>query len=81
MACIPGSSACQDGPTGLLPVRHAMPMLVGMRHAELLPGICAAIAVELAHLRWIVLTQWKCRSCTESHINCDCKPVWVKLLL
>ena len=56
-------------------------MLSGMRHAELLPAICAAIAVELAHLRWILLTQWKCRSCTESHINCDCKPVWVKMLL
>jgi hypothetical protein len=56
-------------------------MLSGMRHAELLPAICAAIAIELAHLRWILLTQWKCRSCTESHINCGCKPVWVKMLL
>jgi hypothetical protein len=56
-------------------------MLSGMSHAELLPAICGAIAVELAHLRWIVLTQWTCRSCTESHLNCDCKPVWVKMLL
>jgi hypothetical protein len=71
----------KDGPLGLLPVRQGVPMLSGMRHAELLPAICAAIAVELAHLRWILLTQWKCRTCTESHINCDCKPVWVKLLL
>jgi hypothetical protein len=64
-----------------LPVRQCGPMLSGMRHIELLPAICGAIAVELAHLRWILLTQWKCRSCTESHINCDCKPVWVKMLL
>jgi hypothetical protein len=73
--------AFKDGPHGLLPIRQAMPMLSGMRHAELLPAICAAIAVEIAHLRWIVLTQWKCRSCAESHLHCDCKPVWVKLLL
>jgi hypothetical protein len=56
-------------------------MLVGMTHPELLAAFCAAIAVELAHLRWIVLTQWKCRTCAESHIECDCKPVWLKLLL
>jgi hypothetical protein len=73
--------AYEDGPLGLLPVRHPRSMLVGMRHAELLPAFCAAIAVELAHLRWILLTQWKCRTCTESHLNCDCKPVWVKMLL
>jgi hypothetical protein len=52
-----------------------------MRHAELLPAICAAIAIELAHLRWILLNQWKCRSCTETHLHCDCKPGWVKILL
>ena len=56
-------------------------MLGGMRHPELLPAICGAIAIELAHLRWILLTQWKCRTCTESHLNCDCKPVWLKMLL
>jgi len=56
-------------------------MLVGMRHAELLPAFCAAIAVELAHLRWIVLTQWKCRACAASHLDCECKPMWLKLLL
>jgi hypothetical protein len=52
-----------------------------MRHTELLPAICAAIAVELAHLRWILLTQWKCRSCKDTHLHCDCKPAWVKILL
>ena len=58
-----------------------MSMLVSMKHIELLPAICAAIAVELAHLRWILLTQWNCRSCSESHLRCDCKPGWVKILL
>jgi len=56
-------------------------MLSGMQHPELLPAICAAIAVEIAHLRWILLTQWKCRSCSENHLHCDCKPAWVKILL
>jgi hypothetical protein len=52
-----------------------------MQHPELLPAICAAIAVEIAHLRWILLTQWKCRSCTEAHLHCACKPRWVRALL
>jgi hypothetical protein len=52
-----------------------------MRNAELLPAICAAIAVELAHLRWIVLNRWHCRTCSASHLHCDCKPAWIKLLL
>ena len=53
----------------------------GVRHVELLPAFGAALAVELAHLRWIVLTQWKCRNCRASHLECECKPAWVKLLL
>jgi hypothetical protein len=52
-----------------------------MRHPELLVAICCAISVELAHLRWILLTQWKCGKCTEDHLHCDCKPGWVKILL
>jgi hypothetical protein len=53
----------------------------GMRHAELLPAFCAGFAVALAHLRWIVLTQWHCKSCGDPHLHCECKPAWVKLLL
>jgi hypothetical protein len=52
-----------------------------MRHAELLPAFATAIAVEVAHLRWIVLTQWKCRCCKTSHLHCRTKPQWVKILL
>lgn len=52
-----------------------------MRNPELLPAICIAIAVEFAHLRWILLSRWQCRSCRETHLHCDCKPRWVKLLL
>jgi hypothetical protein len=52
-----------------------------VRHPELLVLISTAIAVEIAHLRWIVYTQWKCRSCSETHIECPCKPVWLKRLL
>jgi hypothetical protein len=52
-----------------------------VRNPELLPAFLIAIAVELAHLRWIVLTQWKCRSCRISHLECECKPAWVKYLL
>ncbi len=52
-----------------------------MRNPELLPAIAVAIAVELAHLRWIVLTQWKCRGCGAAHVHCACKPAWVRRLL
>ncbi|HZT92298.1 MAG TPA: hypothetical protein VFA05_09690 [Gaiellaceae bacterium] len=52
-----------------------------MRNAELAPAFCVALAVELAHLRWIVLTQWKCRTCREPHIDCACKPAWVRYFL
>jgi hypothetical protein len=61
--------------------RPIAPMLCGMRHTELLPAFCAAIAVEIAHLRWILLTQWKCRTCGDAHLHCECKPAWVRILL
>jgi len=56
-------------------------IMEAMRHPELLPAFCAGISVALAHLRWIVLTQWRCKSCGDSHLHCECKPTWVKLLL
>lgn len=52
-----------------------------MRHPELLPAFAAGFAVALAHLRWIVLTQWHCRSCGDQHLHCECKPRWVRALL
>jgi hypothetical protein len=52
-----------------------------MRNVELLPAFGIAFAIELAHLRWILLNRWHCRSCRETHLHCDCKPAWVKLLL
>ena len=52
-----------------------------MRHSELLPVFCFAFAIELAHLRWILLTQWKCRACGDAHSHCACKPAWVRRLL
>jgi hypothetical protein len=54
---------------------------LGVRHPELLPAFCFAIAAELAHLRWILLTQWRCRGCGDAHLYCECKPAWVKKLL
>ena len=50
-------------------------------HPQLLPAFCFAIAAELAHLRWILLTQWRCKGCGDAHIHCECKPAWVKKLL
>jgi hypothetical protein len=50
-------------------------------HPELFAAICTGIAVEVAHLRWIILTRWRCRACGTPHLHCECKPAWVKLLL
>jgi hypothetical protein len=52
-----------------------------MRHPELLPAFAAGFAVCLAHLRWILLTQWSCRRCGDQHLHCECKPAWVRILL
>jgi hypothetical protein len=52
-----------------------------VRNVELLPTFAIALAGALAYLRWIVLTQWRCRHCGAAHLHCDCKPAWVKLLL
>ncbi len=52
-----------------------------MRNAELLPVFCVALAAELVHLRWIVLTQWHCRSCGDAHLHCACKPAWIRIWL
>jgi hypothetical protein len=52
-----------------------------MRHTELLPLYATALAVELAHLRWILLTKWNCRTCSETHLACGCKSGWMKRYL
>jgi hypothetical protein len=52
-----------------------------VRHPELLPAFAAGFASSLAYLRFIVLTQWKCRRCGDDHLHCECKPAWVKILL
>lgn len=54
---------------------------VPMRHPELLPAIAGGFAVALAHLRWIMLTQWTCKTCGTTHLHCECKPAWVRKLL
>ena len=52
-----------------------------MQNVELLPAFATGIAVEIAHLRWILLTQWKCKCCGTNHLECSTKPAWVKILL
>jgi hypothetical protein len=52
-----------------------------VEHPELALTICTMLAVEIAHLRWILWTQWRCRKCSTPHIECACKPTWLKILL
>jgi len=55
--------------------------LESMRNPEYVPLICTLLAIEVAHLRWIIFTQWRCRRCASPHIDCGCKPNWIKRLL
>ena len=52
-----------------------------MRHPELVPLFATAFAVELAHLRWILLSQWTCRGCKAKHAECGCRHGWIKRYL
>jgi hypothetical protein len=52
-----------------------------VRNQDLLPLFSTAIAIEIIHLRWIMLTKWTCRACHVSHMQCDCKYGWLKRLL
>jgi len=44
-----------------------------VRHPELLPLFATAFAIEITHLRWILLTKWNCRGCQATHLECSCK--------
>jgi hypothetical protein len=58
-------------------VRNTAPV----SHPNLLPIFATAIAIEIAHLRFIMLTQWHCRACRETHQHCGCRYGWLKRLL
>jgi hypothetical protein len=53
----------------------------GVRNQDLLPIFATAIAIEIIHLRWIMLMKWTCRGCHVAHMQCDCKYGWLKRLL
>jgi hypothetical protein len=52
-----------------------------VRHPELLPLFCVAFAAELAHLRFAVLSRWRCQGCGETQLECACKAGWLKRFL
>ncbi len=52
-----------------------------MQNLQLLPSYIAVFVASVARLRWLALTNLRCHGCAESHLECDCKPAWVKLLL
>ncbi|HZP73812.1 MAG TPA: hypothetical protein VFA97_10600 [Gaiellaceae bacterium] len=52
-----------------------------MRNPELLPGFSIAFVLAFARLRFVLLSAWRCRSCGDSHLHCECKPAWLRLLL
>jgi hypothetical protein len=61
--------------------RRSAMLLRAVRNPELVPLFATALAVEITHLRWVLLTQWKCRGCKASHLECSCRHGWLKRYL
>jgi hypothetical protein len=47
---------------------------------ELLASIVAMVALELYHLKWIWLSQWSCRRCSRTNLECACEGRWMRYL-
>ena len=47
---------------------------------ELIASIVAMIALELYHLKWIWLSQWSCRKCSRTNLECACEGRWMRYL-
>ena len=47
---------------------------------ELLASIMGMIAVEILHLKWIWLSEWSCRRCKQTNLNCECSGRWLRYL-
>jgi hypothetical protein len=48
--------------------------------SEILLWIVALLAIELYHLKWIWLTEWNCRRCTQKNLDCGCSGRWTRYL-
>ena len=48
--------------------------------SEILAWITALLALELAHLKWIWLSEWSCRRCSRKNLKCDCPGRWHRYL-
>jgi hypothetical protein len=47
---------------------------------EILSWIVALIVLEIFHLKWIWLSEWSCRKCSRTNIECACSGRWAKYL-
>jgi hypothetical protein len=51
-----------------------------LTQTQLLASIAAMLAVALLYLKWIWLSEWNCRRCKRTNLDCDCSGRWVKYL-
>ncbi|MFL5918761.1 MAG: hypothetical protein ACJ74L_10775 [Gaiellaceae bacterium] len=48
--------------------------------AELLVWIVALLSLEILHLKWIWLSEWSCRRCERTNLECGCPGRWARYL-
>ena len=64
-----------------MPAERIRAKMEPMRNPELLPAFSVAFVLAVARLRFLALTAWRCRSCGEPQLHCECKPAWLRHLL
>jgi hypothetical protein len=47
---------------------------------ELLAWIVALFIIEVLHLKWIWLSEWRCGRCHLKNLQCECSGRWAKYL-
>jgi hypothetical protein len=51
-----------------------------LSRTELLAWIVALTITEILHLKWIWLSEWNCRRCHLTNLQCECPGRWAKYL-
>ena len=49
-----------------------------LSQSQLQASILAMLVLEVYHLKWIWLSEWSCRTCTQRNLDCTCARRWAK---
>jgi hypothetical protein len=76
-----GQSSAENRTFG--PLTRARPPRQGARvqvfsRTEVIAWIVALFVLEVAHLKWIWLSEWSCRRCKRKNLECACSGRWIR---